>query len=184
MALTLNRKWGAIPRSSLYLIGAALIFTALYLVFLAYQEQHASRNLAALRESDPDSYLDRVRMLEGFDRYVRDFRTIKGFDQFRTNAPIFMIGRWTLRDAPERMPVGTLPACTDPIVFEYGRVKLPRDGTDLLADFRLEGAELIVRPRAGEPFSVRLVGFAAAIDHLELVPPGRDALSYAYPCIR
>jgi hypothetical protein len=184
MALTLNRKRVTIPRSSLYLIVAAVIFTVLYLVFLAYQEQHARHRLVALRQSDPDSYLDQVRMLEGFDRYILEFRTIKGFDQFRSNAPIFMIGRWTLRASPERLPVGTLPACSDPILFEYGRVKLPRDGIDLLADFRLDGANLVVRPRAGEPFSVKVVGFAAAIDHLELVPPGRDTVSYAYPCVR
>ncbi len=184
MYLTWKRRRFSIRPGSAYLALAGLIFIALYGVFLTYQERLAEARLAAMRQKDADAYLDEIRMLEGFDTYVREFQQLKGFDSFRTNAPIFMIGRWTLRDSTERIPVGTMPDCTDPVIFEYGRFKLPRDGTDLPASFRLDDQTLIVRPRTGDPVRVELISFGAAIDHLRLTPPGREDVSYAYPCGR
>lgn len=184
MKLTWRRRRLSIQPGTIYIGLAALAFIVLYAGFLAFQDRLAETRLATLRNTDADAYLDEIRMLEGFDTYVREFQHLKGFDQFRTNAPIFMIGRWTLRDRTERIPVGTMPDCTDPVIFEYGRFKVPRDGTDLPASFRLDGQTLIVRPRSGDPIRIDLVSFGAAIDHLKLTPPGREAVSYAYPCGR
>ncbi|MGB8623873.1 MAG: hypothetical protein WCD16_13745 [Paracoccaceae bacterium] len=172
----------ALRRSTLIFLACGIAFAIVYLVFLAYQDRRAAAYLEGLRHTDPDGYLEQIRMLDGFSRYAIEFGKLKKFDQFRPAAPAFMVGRWTLRDKPERIPVGTSPNCSDPITFEYGRMEVTRDGISLPSEFRLAGQLLEVRPRQGDPITVKLVSFGAAIDHLELIPPERDHLFYAYPC--
>lgn len=169
-------------RSTLILLACGIGFAVFYLFFLSYQDRRAETYLEELRQSDPDAYLEQVRLREGFSHYVVEFATLEKFDQFRTAVPSFMVGRWTLRESIERTPIGTSPDCSDPITFEYGRIELPRDDISRPSQFRLDGQTLEVRPRNDDPISVALVSYGAAINHLELVPPGRDRLFYAYPC--
>jgi len=169
-------------RGWLLLVVAGLGFTLLYAGFLSFQEHRAGLALEKMRRTDPNGYLEYIRKLEGFDDYVRLFASYQHFDQFRPAAPGFMIGRWTLRATPQRISSLGRTDCTDPIIFGYGRLEIPKDGFAERATFKLDGDTLIVAPSQGDSFRVQLVSYGAAINHLELVPPGRDATFYAYPC--
>ncbi|WP_323785865.1 hypothetical protein [Thalassovita sp.] len=169
-------------RSTLIFLACGFAFSILYLLFLEFQNRRAEEYLDTLRTSDPDGYLDQIRQIEGFSPFVREFSKLKNFENFNPTTPSFLIGRWTLRDKETRAGLGTLMKCTDAITFEHGRIGMARDGISLLAEFRLNGDWLEILPQDSALLKVHMISFGAAINHLELVPPGRDKLHYAYPC--
>ncbi len=164
-------------------IGAACI--ALYFGFLAFQNREARFYFENLRDTDPVRYLDDVRKSEGFESYLDKLRMLEGFDRFQTNAPPFLVGRWTLKTATERVAPGyVFPDCTDPIRFEVGSVTLGagQNAQSYAAEYRISGHDIWMRiPEIGL-IKVGLVSYAAGIDHLEIVPPGRQAKVFGYFC--
>ncbi len=176
-SLHIGREYG-------YLIAAGVIFSISYFLFLYYQNTRAAAYLEEMRTTSPEDYLSEIRKLEGFSTYLAEFRMLKDYRTPKLTAPIFIVGRWTLRQRIERIPVGSEPECTDPIVFEYGHVKVPSRNLDLAVLYSLEDNVLTVHPDAGVPFDVRIVSYAASIDHLELTVPGTQATSYAYRCLQ
>jgi len=173
-----------LTREMVFLIIAGVVFSGLYLAFLEYQNSRATAYLAELRKTAPDEYLNEIRKLDGFSAYLEQFRMLKEYEKPKLAAPIFLIGRWTLRDHIQRIPVGSKPECINPLIFEYGRFKVPERDLDLAVMFSLKGSTLVVHPEAGVPFDVKIVSYAASIDHLELVVPGTDRVSYAYRCVQ
>lgn len=173
------------PQRRTLVLGAAALGAMLgYGMFLLALERSAAARLETLRRDDPVGYLEQIRKLEGFETYLALFADHYGFDQPRPVAPAFMVGRWTLRAQRERLSARVRAQCTDPITFEYGRLEISRDDLRARATYRIDGQTLIVAPAAHDPFRVRLVSYGAMIDHLELQPPGRGLILYAYPCAR
>lgn len=171
------------PRRRGLMLGAtALIATLFYAGFLFEHERRAAANLEKLRLDDPVGYLEQIRKLEGFETYLTLFAEHHGFGTARPVAPAFMIGRWTMRDARERISARARPDCSDPITFEYGRLVIPRDDIHARATYRIAGQTLVVAPAAYDPVEVSLVSFGSTVDHLVLQPPGRSQTYYAYPC--
>lgn len=168
--------------SSLLLAGGGLLALVAYAAFLVSQERRAEDYLEVLRTTDPSGYLEQIRKLDGFDAYLSEFAKHQNFDEVQTVAPAFMIGRWSLRTDPERISAMVRLECHDPITFEYGRLEIPKDDIRVRATYSIDGATLIVAPATRDAFRVKLVSYGSRIDHLELTPPGRDKVFYAYPC--
>ncbi len=181
MARSLQR-W-KLARETVYLIAATIVFFALYFLFLGHQNRRAAAFLQNQRTEHPNEYLNEVRKLDGFMAYMAEFARQNHLDTPKLNAPIFIIGSWTLRDHPERIPVGSKPDCINPVIFEYGHFKVPQRNLDLAVLFSIEGNKLVIHPEAGTAFPVTLVAYAASIDHLELKVPGSTHVSYAYRCV-
>ncbi|WP_322866291.1 hypothetical protein U5922_008850 [Aquicoccus sp. G2-2] len=161
---------------------AGLAFTIIYFLFLAYQNHRATAYMAELRESDTRAYLDQIRKLEGFSAYLAARSKLYGGDEYNSNVPPFLIGRWTMHTKPTRLGVGAAVDCTDPITFEYGMFRIEDEEMTRPAKFRMVGEMLEVKPLSTPVFDVRLISYGPAIDHLEFVPPGREETYYAYPC--
>ncbi|MCA8878803.1 MAG: hypothetical protein KDA73_02370 [Rhodobacteraceae bacterium] len=167
------------------MIGAALVATALYFGYLTEQNNRARAFLTGLRQSDPALYLDELRRLDGFNAFLRAYREIRGFSNFGPQPPSFLVGRWTMRNAPVRMLPNTQSAvCPRPFMIDYGHVRItePKDITDR-ASYRLsDGNMLEIRTRDHGRLSVQIVAFGSSIDYLVFTPPGADAPVYAYRC--
>ncbi len=174
-------------RNTVILLLVALSAGIFYAWYLHHENARGARYMETLRETEPEHYLTNLRKLRGFGEYVLEYRRFASFETYRPAAPEFVIGRWSLhRVTAETTATGNQGDCTDPITFEYGRLALGDESLALKAEYRLDAQTLNsqfmrVRTKTGQ-MSVRLVSYGAAIDHLELIPPYRTALYYAYPC--
>lgn len=172
-------------RKILKAAGVGLALTVVYFGFLAFQNHEAKLYFEQLRQTDPVRYLEDVRKSEGFESYLDKLRLLEGFDRFQPAAPPFLVGRWTLKTAPERVAPGyVFPDCTNPVRFETGLVTVGSgaDAKSYDAQYRIAGHDIWLRvPQVGL-VKVGLVAYAAGIDHLEIVVPGQTAKSYAYLC--
>lgn len=168
--------------NTLLLSGGIVVALIAYAVFLVDQQNRAEARLEHLRVTDRTGYLEQIRKLDGFDAYLAEFAKHQNFDTEQTVAPAFMIGRWSLRDEPERISAMVRLECHDPITFEYGRLEIPDDDIRVRATYTINGDTLVVSPATRDAFRVKLVSYGSRIDHLELTPPGRDKVFYAYPC--
>lgn len=180
----LHAKTRFLPRRRGVILAAGLMFAFIgYGLFLAALDRRVAASIEEMRLSDPVAYLEHLRKLDGFAPYLARFVDYYGFDSARPVAPVFMVGRWTLRSDRERISALVRPECTDPMTFEYGRLEILRDGVDTEASYRIDGQTLVVTPSTHDPFRVRLISYGATIDHLELQPPGREQIFYAYRCM-
>jgi len=178
----MTRRGGPLALAALTLV-AALIFGG----YLEVQNKRAEALFNRLKAADPPRYLDDLRRMEGFDAYVTAYRTLRGFGAFRPEPPRFLVGRWTLRDKPVRLPPsGSFAQCENPLVIETGHVQMATEETapfNETALYRLtEKGALEVKTGDHGLIEVQIVAYGAQIDHLTLTPPGQEALLYAYPC--
>lgn len=168
--------------NTLLLSGGILVAFVAYAVFLFEQQSRAETRLELLRTTDPAGYLEQIRKLYGFDAYLTEFAKHQNFDEVQAVTPAFMIGRWSLRPEPERISAMVRLECQDPITFEYGRLEIPKDDIRVRATYAIDQNTLVVAPATRDAFRVKLISYGSRIDHLELTPPGRDKVFYAYPC--
>ena len=185
MARTLRIHAPQLKRDTWRLLIAAALVAAVYVFYLEWQDRRAERFLENLRREDPVRYLDDLRRSEGFDSYLAKYRLLEGYATANPAAPTFLVGRWTLRAAPQRVPTGTVFAdCRDPITFEQGLVEVLKSGARLPyeADYRITGSDVYLHGPVLGVMRVAVISYGGAIDHLELVPPGSGALRYAYLC--
>ncbi|MGO4915540.1 hypothetical protein [Pseudogemmobacter sp. W21_MBD1_M6] len=185
MPVRAERRRLHLRRDTIKILLAASVFGAVYFLFLSLQNDRAQSYFEDLRRTNPDLYLDNLRKSDGFAEYVDTFRLLEGYYTDKIAAPPFLVGRWTMKPAPQRIASGTVFAdCKDPIVFEQGLVEFARDGikTQHQVTYRIIGQKVFLNGEDINHLAVTMVSYGAAIDHLELVPPGRDQTHYAYPC--
>ena len=166
--------------------GVVMIAIAGYFLLLRHLDERARIYFQHLRDSDPATYLTNLRQARGFDTYLAEYAALEGFDDYSPQVPGFILGRWTMRDAPLRLIPGKGPdACSDPAVFEYGLYLSPETSeTSTPVQYRLDGTTVLMRDYNDRVYPIRLIAFGAQLDHLEFVPPGREAPVYAYLCGR
>ena len=161
-----------------------LVLAVMYLGILHVLDGRAERYFQSLQNSNPELYLAQLRERRGFDAYLADYSRMEGFDSFKTEAPAFLTGRWSMRPQPVRMIPGTAPAeCSNPVTFDYGLL-LFRDssGVSLPATYRISGDTVEIRNKTMGTLPVTLISYGSEIDHLEFVPPGKKDRVYAYRC--
>ncbi|MFC2968648.1 hypothetical protein [Acidimangrovimonas pyrenivorans] len=179
----IERRRLRLRRDTLYLLLAAAVFGIAYFGYLAVQNYRAEAYYEELRKTDPVRYLDDLRKNEGFANYLDKFRLLEGYYAPKAAAPPFLVGRWTLQPRPLRVAPGTVFAdCQDVLVFERGLVEMTVNGklTTFPTTYRIYNQS--IQLMGLNALEVKLVSYGAAIDHLELTPPGRDKTFYGYRC--
>ncbi len=166
--------------------GATLAATLIYFLVLGMLDRRAERYFEDLRESDPATYLNQLRESKGFSAYLPVYGELNGYDQYRPQPPVFIVGRWTMREEPLRLTPGQGPeACTDPVTFDFGLfLTVESGGVALPVQYRLDGEAVEMRARNDAVFPIQLVSYGAQLDHIEFTPPGHTAPVYAYLCGR
>ncbi|MFK5998343.1 MAG: hypothetical protein QM492_09575 [Rhodobacterales bacterium] len=187
----ITRRRLIMRRKTVRLLIFGLIFGLLYTGYLNYQNHRAHAYYESLRQSDPVRYLDDLRQTEGFDSYLKKYRLLEGYNKFKTDVPPFLVGRWTMKSAPERIVAGTSSTqCPNSITFEQGLIELARGGKKLKygVEYSIYGKDMYLRgTKTGSlnipsMLKISMVIYVNSIDHLELVPPGQSQKYYAYRC--
>lgn len=181
-----DRRRLTLRRETLNILLGVTVFGALYIGYLAYQNHRAEAYYAHLRKTDPLRYLDDVRKSEGFAAYLDKYRLLEGYTADRAQVPPFILGRWTMRNTPQRVAPGTVFSdCTDPVAFQHGQFRL-NEGAKAVSysvKYRITGQDLVMTGDGIGRLPVAMVSYGSAIDHLELRPPGEtDQIYYAYRC--
>jgi hypothetical protein len=155
-----------------------------YFIVLEVLDRRAATYFNEVRATDPDLYLDQLRAGQGFDAFLPEYASLKGFDTSVAKTPAFLMGRWSMRDAPLRLNPGERPRfCTDPIVFDYGIVIIDdATGEPIHVGYRITGGMVEVSTATGQSFEIDPVSYGSTIDYLKFVPPNRTAPVYAYLC--
>jgi len=181
----ITRRRLIMRRKTVRLLITGLIFGLLYTGYLNYQNHRAHAYYESLRQSDPVRYLDDLRQTEGFDSYLKKYRLLEGYDKFKTDVPPFLVGRWTMKSAPQRTISGTSNAtCPNSITFEQGLIELANGGKKSKYDvkYSIYGKDMYLLGSKTGTLQVAMVIYVNAIDHLELIPPGQTKKYYAYRC--
>jgi len=175
---------GRRSRKGVLLAIGLVVFFAGYTWFLDYQEAQVRQRLGELRGSNPDRYLNQIRTVVPFDKYLAEYSKLKGYAEYRESVPPFLLGRWAL--FPEAKRVGDsylADECIDTIAFEDARVKMSGAvASTHAAKYRLDGSDVIVQLQDGTDVAVRLVSYGERLHHVELDPPGYDGRRFGYLC--
>ncbi|MEJ2022106.1 MAG: hypothetical protein P8X43_08735 [Maritimibacter sp.] len=167
-------------------ISASLVggFMLVYFIGLSVLDKQAETYFRETRDTNPELYLEQLRDLHGFNAFLPEYAVLNKFDNFTPRTPEFLIGRWTMRDAPIRQVTGAYPEqCPDQITVDYGTILTVEPERDTLpVSYKIEDGLVNVNPARGEPFTIETISFGAQVDHIEFVPPGRDTVVYAYFC--
>ena len=113
-------------RINAWFAAGLLVAFGAYVIALTQMQHTTERTYAALRVSDPDLYLAKIRQAEGFRTYLRQFAALKGQTP-QAEAPPFLIGRWALYDQPMRVDDAYVPPiCLDDVVIQDGSLRTGR----------------------------------------------------------
>lgn len=184
---TTSTKYPALRRKRLkkrlpeLIIG--LVALAIYVVYLSQQDARVRDRFAQTREESPQTYLEEVRIVRGFDAYLRAYTQLRGSDRFTEAAPDFLLGRWAMFDAPLRVDDRfSASSCRNTLLIENGRVTPPGAAAPLPAKYWLKGNDLMVMLADGERFSVKVIGSGVHLHHLEVASGLAGGHRYAYRC--
>lgn len=167
-----------------WVVGGLLAAFAVYVLVLTQIERKTERTYAALRKSDPDLYLEKIRLTEGFRAYLRQFTEMKDFTTPQTEAPPFLIGRWALNDKPLRVDDSYVPPmCLDNVVIQDGKIHTGRPTPASYAvRYHIEGKRVLATRENGPPIVIVPVGYGTHVNHIEVRLPGSDKTRYGYAC--
>lgn len=181
-----DRRRLTLRRETLNVLLGVAVFGAAYIGYLAYQNYRAEAYYANLRKTDPMRYLDDLRKSEGFAAYLDKYRLLEGYAHDQARVPPFIVGRWTLRGAPQRVAPGIVfNDCANPVTFQHGlfRVNEGPKAKAYKVTYRITGQDLILSGDGIGRLPVAMISFGSAIDHLELhLPDDPSRLYYAYRC--
>lgn len=157
-----------------------------YVIALQVLDSRAETYFRETRSSDPELYLEQLRDLHGFKAFLPEYTALEGFENYSARAPEFLIGRWTMRDAPIRQTAGVYPEqCSDHITFDYGAIlMIEPEGAPLRVVYKIKDGAVVAHSAGNEDLVITPVSFGSLVDHLEFTPPGRDEMIYAYICRR
>jgi hypothetical protein len=166
--------------------GVGLISLALFAayVFALTQVQHSTeKTYAALRASDPDLYLSKIRQAEGFRVYLRQFTELKGYTTPKFEAPPFVIGRWVLYEQPMRVDDAYVPPdCLDDVVIQDGRIRVGRPKpAEYKVRYVIERTRVLALRDGGPPVTIVPIGYGVHVNHIEIMLPGAKK-RYGYLC--
>ncbi|WP_146111545.1 hypothetical protein [Defluviimonas denitrificans] len=166
--------------------GATLAATLVYFLVLGALDRRAARYFEELRSSDPATYLVQLREAKGFSAYLPVYGELNGYGDYRPQPPVFLVGRWTMREEALRLTPGQAPeVCSDPVTFDFGLLlTVESGGVALPVQYRLNGETVEMRARNDAVFPIKLVSYGAQLDHIEFTPPGHTAPVLAYLCGR
>jgi len=170
-------------RINAWFAAGLLVAFGVYVIALTQMQHTTERTYAALRVSDPDLYLAKIRQAEGFRTYLRQFAALKG-QAPQAEAPPFLIGRWALHDQPLRVDDAYVPPmCLDDVVIQDGSI---RTGRPQRASFPVryqvgDTKVTAVRDNAA-PIVIVPVGYGVHVNHIEIKLPGSDKTRYGYVC--
>jgi len=160
---------------------AALAFFCVYFILLMHEERRVERAYAELRKSDPDIYLEKIRQVRGFKNFLQEFRALKGFDQARSEAPPFLIGRWALFDEQKRVGDAYVPpSCIQNITIQDGQIAV--GGTRYAVKYVMQGVATVAQRTDGLTVVIEPVGYGAHLHHIEVTMPGVTGVRYGYLC--
>jgi len=162
---------------------ASLALFAIY-VFALTQVQHSTeRTYAALRATDPDLFLSKIRQAEGFRVYLRQFTVLKGYGTPKTEAPPFVIGRWALYDEPMRVDDAYVPpVCLDDVVIQDGLIRTARPKpAEYAVSYVIEDKRVLAKRNNGPPITIVPIGYGVHVNHIEIMLPGTK-MRYGYLC--
>jgi len=163
--------------------GVLVLFAAY--VFALTQIQHSTeKTYAALRASDPDLYLSKIRQVEGFRVYLRQFSQLKDYKTPQLEAPPFVIGRWVLYEEPMRVDDAYVPpVCLDDVVIQDGMIRTGRPKrTQYKVQYVIDGMRVLAQRNQGPPIVIVPVGYGVHVNHIEVTLPGQTKPRYGYLC--
>ena len=166
--------------------GVGLASLALFAgyVFALTQIQHSTeKTYAALRTSDPDLYLSKIRQAEGFRVYLRQFAELKGYATPKLEAPPFVIGRWVLYDQVMRVDDAYVPPdCLDDVVIQDGQIRVGRPKpAEYKVRYVIEGTRVLALRDGGPPIAIVPIGYGVHVNHIEIMLPGAKQ-RFGYLC--
>ncbi len=180
----------SIPRSSRKFRFTAGVGLGVLVLFAAYvfaltQIQHSTeKTYAALRASDPDLYLSKIRQVEGFRVYLRQFTELKDYRAPKVEAPPFIIGRWALYDEPMRVDDAYVPpVCLDDVVIQDGMIRTGRPKpAEYKVRYMIDGMRVLAQRDQGTPITIAPIGYGVHVNHIEVTLPGQAKPRYGYLC--
>ncbi|MGA7972704.1 MAG: hypothetical protein WCA36_07855 [Pseudolabrys sp.] len=170
-------------RINAWFAAGLLVAFGAYVIALTQMQHTTERTYAALRVSDPDLYLAKIRQAEGFRTYLRQFAALKGQTP-QTEAPPFLIGRWALYDQPMRVDDAYVPPiCLDDVVIQDGSLRTGRPHrASYPVRYRIDGAKVVAERDNAPPIIIVPVGYGVHVNHIEIKLPGSDKKRYGYVC--
>jgi hypothetical protein len=171
---------------STYLIYGTLILLmgAGYLYFLKLKDEETVASLSKMRQTDPVHYLQEIRLLEGFDAYLKEYSEANGFNLLTRQVPDFLLGRWAL--FPERQRVGyhyIADDCSTFLGIEDGEMKAAGDiQAHYPARYRISGSTVEAEIGEGVIVPITLVSYGTDLHHIMVTLPGQPGPLYGYLC--
>lgn len=161
----------------------SLILFSVYVFALTQMQHSTERAYAELRTTDPDLYLAKIRQVEGFRVFLRQFTELKGYETPKVKAPPFVIGRWVLYDEPMRVDDAYVPpVCLDDIVIQDGLIRTGRPKpAEYKVRYVIEDKRVLAVRNAGPAIAIVPVGYGVHVNHIEVILPGAK-LRYGYLC--
>lgn len=160
-----------------------LVALAGYLLYLNQQDARVKAHFDQSRKDSPETYLEEIRIVQGFDAYLDAYSDIYGSGRFTEEAPGFLLGRWALFDHPLRVDDRfSTAACRNSALVENGRLTLPGAAAAMPAEYWLSGDRVIVRLHNGDEIFVRLKSSGINLNHLEFDRGHGSEIGYAYRC--
>lgn len=180
-----GRKRSARKIATNLLVGCFVLLLGFgYIYFLKVEDANAVADLSQLRQSDPVRYLENVRHQEGFRTYLAKVGQNYGYERFQRDVPPFLLGRWALFDAPQRVGNEYIAEdCGDYVAIEDGAIKV-RGGmkADYPATYRISQSTVEADVGAGKTLPIKLVSYGMDLHHIVVTLPGQDSPRYGYLC--
>jgi hypothetical protein len=170
-------------RINAWFAAGLLVAFGVYVIALTQMQHTTERTYAALRVSDPDLYLAKIRQAEGFRTYLRQFAALKG-QALQAEAPPFLIGRWALHDQPLRVDDAYVPPmCLDDVMIQDGSIRTGRpQRASYPVRYRVGEAKVTAVRDNAAPIVIVPVGYGVHVNHIEIKLPGSDKTRYGYVC--
>jgi hypothetical protein len=177
-------EWRRIKRETMGILVFGIVLLAGYIWFLNHQQIRAEEYFENLKKTAPQQYLNEIKGVAGYDVFLREYRRINKYDSFKSKAPDFMLGRWSVVSTEKRVSSAyTAPNCLNPLLIENGRITLPNTPAPINgARYKLVGNDLIVSLPSNKQIEIALVSAGILLHHLELNLPDQPQTSFGYSC--
>lgn len=155
-----------------------------YVFYLNQQDARVQAHFEKTRREAPQTYLDELRVVRGFNAYLEAYAEIHGTDRFGDRAPEFLLGRWAVFDRPLRVDDRfSTTSCRNAVLVENGRLTLPDATGAVPAEYRLFGNRVFIRTRdRQDEIIIRLIASGIYLHHLEFDRGDGRGIGYAYRC--
>ncbi len=178
-------RWNG-RRTKTYFLSTVAILTLIagYVVFLQYEENRMERYYASLRSTQPAVYLSKLAQLRGFDTYLKEFASLRSYEQPQDRVPPFLLGRWALFQTEQQVGDHYFPdACLSGAEIEDGTIRLfgeYKGGYQV--QYKIAGGKVEAVLDNGDVILVTPQAYGAHLHHIEIALPGQQAPLYGYIC--